>query len=231
MWSIFVWPKVITLCGFTLLTKVPFIYFSIFVSFFFLLWRLTWKQQLRHHLHTQSHIHIMGQSYHRSMPSFYVHAQLFCAYVLGLYFTGARLFAQKLHIERWWNWPHVYRSLSHKKSEKLLRREDRLWGEILWAFWCETNLTITKWPASWLFRPLVWSFSITWASKGGGDKGELLPWPAQNRMFLDFLEKLHVFRQKLGSCPLPPLEKKSADAHEHNPICLLHTWHTHWFLP
>ncbi len=26
-----------------------------------------------------------------------------CAYVLGLYFVGARLLAQKLHIERWLN--------------------------------------------------------------------------------------------------------------------------------
>jgi hypothetical protein len=25
----------------------------------------------------------------------------FCAYVLGLYFTGARLLAQKLRVERW----------------------------------------------------------------------------------------------------------------------------------
>ncbi len=49
-----------------------------------------------------------GQFHQRSTLSFYVRelrAQLFCAYILGLYFTGARLLAQKLHIERWWNWP------------------------------------------------------------------------------------------------------------------------------
>jgi hypothetical protein len=47
------------------------------------------------------------------MCSFYVRklrAQLFCAYILGLYFTGARLLALKLHIERWWNsaWVSIY---------------------------------------------------------------------------------------------------------------------------
>jgi hypothetical protein len=31
----------------------------------------------------------------------------FCAYVLGLYFTGARLLAQKLRVECWWNWPYM----------------------------------------------------------------------------------------------------------------------------
>ncbi len=44
------------------------------------------------------------------MRSFYVRklqAQLFCAYILGLYFTGARLLAQKLHVEHWWNWAQV----------------------------------------------------------------------------------------------------------------------------
>ncbi len=48
-----------------------------------------------------------GQFHQHSTSSFYVrklHAQLFCAYVLGLYFTGARLLAQKLHVECWWNW-------------------------------------------------------------------------------------------------------------------------------
>jgi hypothetical protein len=42
------------------------------------------------------------------MHSFYVRklrTQLFCAYVLGLYFTGVTLLAQKLCVERWWNWP------------------------------------------------------------------------------------------------------------------------------
>ncbi len=49
----------------------------------------------------------LGQFHQCSTCSFYVcmlRAQLFCAYVLGLYFTGARLLAQKSHLERWWNW-------------------------------------------------------------------------------------------------------------------------------
>ncbi len=51
---------------------------------------------------------VAGSQFHQhSMCSFYVrklHAQLFCACSLGLYFTGARLLAQKLQVERWWNW-------------------------------------------------------------------------------------------------------------------------------
>ncbi len=38
------------------------------------------------------------------MRSFYarkLHAQVFCAEVLGLYFTGAKLLGQKLHVELW----------------------------------------------------------------------------------------------------------------------------------
>jgi hypothetical protein len=45
-----------------------------------------------------------GQFHQRSTCIFYVRklqAQLFCAYVLGLYFTGARLLEQKLRVERW----------------------------------------------------------------------------------------------------------------------------------
>ncbi len=48
-----------------------------------------------------------GQFHQHSTCSFYVRklfAQLFCAYILGLYFTGARLLAQKLSVEYWWNW-------------------------------------------------------------------------------------------------------------------------------
>ncbi len=44
-----------------------------------------------------------GQFHHRSMCSFYkrkLRAQLFCAYILGLYFTGIRLLVQKLRVER-----------------------------------------------------------------------------------------------------------------------------------
>ncbi len=49
-------------------------------------------------------INSWGQFHQHSTHSFYVRklrAQLFCAYVLGLYFTGARLLAQKLCVERW----------------------------------------------------------------------------------------------------------------------------------
>jgi hypothetical protein len=38
------------------------------------------------------------------MHSFYarkLRSQVFCASVLGLYFTGAKLLAQKLCVERW----------------------------------------------------------------------------------------------------------------------------------
>ncbi len=34
-------------------------------------------------------------------------SSFFCDYILGLYFTGARLLAQKLRVERWWNWPQM----------------------------------------------------------------------------------------------------------------------------
>jgi hypothetical protein len=47
-------------------------------------------------------------------PTFYVqllHTQVaraaFCAYVLGLYFTGISLPTQKLRVERWWNGSQV----------------------------------------------------------------------------------------------------------------------------
>jgi hypothetical protein len=52
-----------------------------------------------------------GQFHQCSMHSFYIRkfcTQFFCAYVLGLYFIGARLLAQKLHIECWWNRTKVY---------------------------------------------------------------------------------------------------------------------------
>ncbi len=48
-----------------------------------------------------------GQFHQHSTHSFYVRklrSQLFCAYVLGLHFTSVSLPAQKLGIERWWNW-------------------------------------------------------------------------------------------------------------------------------
>ncbi len=45
-----------------------------------------------------------AQFHQRSTHSFYVRklrVQLFCAYNLGLYFTGAGLLVQKLCVERW----------------------------------------------------------------------------------------------------------------------------------
>ncbi len=69
-------------------------------------------------LFRKSKIAIWCLFHQRSMRSFYVQkllAKLFCAYVLGLDFPGARLFAQKLHKERWWNWPLV--SQSKKNTE------------------------------------------------------------------------------------------------------------------
>jgi hypothetical protein len=47
---------------------------------------------------------IRGLFHQRSMLSFYtrkLQAQVFCALVLGLYITGAKLLAQKLRIVRW----------------------------------------------------------------------------------------------------------------------------------
>jgi hypothetical protein len=44
-----------------------------------------------------------GQFHQRSTRSFYIHkfcVQLFCAYIIGLYFNGTRLLAQKLRVER-----------------------------------------------------------------------------------------------------------------------------------
>ncbi len=61
------------------------------------------------------------------MRSFYIRklpVQLLCAYVLGSYLTGVSLPAQKLRVERWWNWAlapnHDYRhicALCHKVGE------------------------------------------------------------------------------------------------------------------
>ncbi len=51
-----------------------------------------------------------GQFHQCYTRSFYIpklRAQLFCAYVLGLYFTSVSLLAQKLCVECWWNWPKV----------------------------------------------------------------------------------------------------------------------------
>jgi hypothetical protein len=46
----------------------------------------------------------LGQFHQCSTGSFNIrnlHAELFCAYVICLYFTGARLLAQKLRVKRW----------------------------------------------------------------------------------------------------------------------------------
>ncbi len=55
-------------------------------------------------------VSIWGQFHQRSTCSFYLRklrTQLFHAYILGLYFTGVSLPAQKLGIELWWNWAMV----------------------------------------------------------------------------------------------------------------------------
>ncbi len=60
------------------------------------------------------------------MRNFYVRklrAQLFCAYILGLYFTGVSLPVQKLHVEKRWNLtqvtisPTLYEQLLHRKID------------------------------------------------------------------------------------------------------------------
>jgi hypothetical protein len=54
--------------------------------------------------HKVGEIDPWGLFHQRSTRSFYVcklRAQLFCAFILGLYFTGAKLLAQKLRIECW----------------------------------------------------------------------------------------------------------------------------------
>jgi len=57
------------------------------------------------------HFTSKGQFHQRFMRSFYVRKlrlQLFCAYVLGLVFTGVSLLEQKLRVERWWNWAQMF---------------------------------------------------------------------------------------------------------------------------
>ncbi len=68
-----------------------------------------------------------GQFHQCSMRSFYICKfceQLFCAYVLGLYLTGARLLEQKLRVEHWWNWTLIspmgivmFRISNHKTAD------------------------------------------------------------------------------------------------------------------
>ncbi len=80
----------------------------------------------------QFHQHYTGSFYTRvqfhqcSTHSFYVRKlcmQLFCDYVLGFYFTGARLLAQKLSVEHWWNWPSVVLRQSYWRTAKSERVE------------------------------------------------------------------------------------------------------------
>ena len=50
------------------------------------------------------------QFHQRSTSSFFVQKsfeQLFCTYILGLYFFGTRKLAQKLLVKCWWNYPLV----------------------------------------------------------------------------------------------------------------------------
>ncbi len=75
-------------------------------------WGLTFLIYRIKVLLTKDHLSttVRGQFHQHSTSSFYVRklrAQLFCAYVLGLYFTGVSLPAQKLLVECWWNWAQI----------------------------------------------------------------------------------------------------------------------------
>ncbi len=82
-----------------------------------------------------------GQFHQRSTHSFYVRklcVQLFCAYVLGLYFTGVSLPEQKLRVERWWNWTLVRCQfvirviLDNNPTKKIKKLPDpRFWGHLM----------------------------------------------------------------------------------------------------
>ncbi len=98
MLSLLVWPKVITLSGF---------YCSIICTLRGTM--SSWNSLLARFQPDRKHA-LWGQFHQCSMRSFFVrklHVQLFCAYVLGLYLTGVSLPAQKLCVERWWNWALV----------------------------------------------------------------------------------------------------------------------------
>ncbi len=47
----------------------------------------------------------------------------FCAYVLGLYFSGIRLLAQKLCVERWRNWTLISFRIFFKNNQLIKARE------------------------------------------------------------------------------------------------------------
>ncbi len=79
---------------------------------------------------------IRGQLHQHSMRSFYVRklsVQLFCAYILGLYFTGVSLPAQKLNVERWWNW--ALGAILQKSTVKVISLYD--WIGYTFCFLCQ----------------------------------------------------------------------------------------------
>jgi hypothetical protein len=82
-------------CLFTTIRHPGFfsIYPSVYLIFIYFLLTQTY------HAHTHS---LWGQFHQHSLRSFYIRklrAQIFCAYILGLCFTGVSLPAQKLRIE------------------------------------------------------------------------------------------------------------------------------------
>jgi hypothetical protein len=90
----------------------------------------------------------LGQFHQRSTCSFYIRkfcGQLFCAYILGLYFIGARLLAQKLRLEHWWNWTLVVWRRCNGKScfrSKKPRGNHSDWL-ILWArLWDQLRINL-----------------------------------------------------------------------------------------
>ncbi len=74
-----------------------------------------------------------GQHFARNFFVRKLRTQLFCAYVLGLYFTGVSLPAQKLRVERWWNqakesiWPTFWAQLFRTFCVHLIYRFVLLW--------------------------------------------------------------------------------------------------------
>jgi len=121
-----------------------------------------------------------GQFHQHSTLSFNVcklRAQLLCAYVLGLYFTGVSLPAQKLHIECWWNWAQVsfYPPFStyysrglklkfiggpHSKENNALRASV-YWKKLLRATMYRKSLQIKLILIFWSGGPCVWYPCIT----------------------------------------------------------------------
>ncbi len=95
-----------------------------------------------------NNLYTWGQFHQRSTRSFYVRkfrAQLFCAHVLGLYFTDSRLLAQKQCVECCWNWPlePILKNKIGRKNRILfvgLHKQPTLFGWFFyllncWVFW------------------------------------------------------------------------------------------------